>query len=115
MTFTNDSGQEPSPAAPADWGTPTPAQIAAMPRLKMVNPLVARVGREGIDIERCQAPTKWDGHMRLRCDRPATCVVVENAARQDGAIGGMALCAECYTIIRDSHGPAYAKMTPLTP
>jgi hypothetical protein len=142
--FTNASGQEPSPPAPDDYGMPTPGQIEAMKRARdwvKAHPevvaaraassqgmlrgrssgprfhprIVARVGRDGIDIARCQAPLRGRaGKPTIRCERAATGVIVENKARPDGSIGGMALCDLCYGAVLATQGPDYAKHTPLT-
>lgn len=124
-SFTNIHGQEPSPAAPPEFGKPTTAQLELAKnakdgmRTRLLPPVTARAGREGIDTTQCQAPTKVIGigprSVRSRCDRPATCVIVENNARPDGAIGGMALCDLCYKAISMSQPAYYAKMTPLSP
>lgn len=137
VIFTNIHGQEPSPALPPHVPQPRRTVTFVDPQTKKTKtravkthqPIVQRVGREGIDLTACQAPTSLapDRHSRMRCftwvDRaagtmkptPATCVIVENKPRPNGAIGGMALCDRCYKMVLATQGPNYAKATPLTP
>jgi hypothetical protein len=42
------------------------------------------------------------------------CVAVENTPRDDGAIGGLALCDSCSKQMVTMQGAAYAKITPIT-
>jgi hypothetical protein len=122
--YKNVHGHEPSPPASPEYGHPTAAELAADAafsrktgrKVQRHQPIVARVGREGIDETQCQAPVKVIGphHERARCDRPATCVVVENQPRSDGVIAAMSLCTVCWDGMRLSR-PGYAHMTPITP
>lgn len=123
LIFTNVRGQEPSPAAPPEFGVPSAADRAADEArrakgervFKRALPIVARFGREELDLERCQAPCKPVHPVgRARCDRPAAVVAVENNPRPDGAIAAMALCDLCAGTVLATQGADYAKMTPLT-
>ena len=121
--YTNIHGQEASPPAPADFGKPSASQLvfhaqlrAQGKQVRFMHPNIVRAGREGISsTAQCQAPVNR-GRKNLvvsHCTRPATCVIVENKPRPDGAIGGMALCDLCYKHVLQSQGPNYAKMTTL--
>lgn len=114
-TYVNDHGQEPSPAAPPEFGTPSPDLPPSFRGSRETNMVVVRTGREGIDDVRCQAPTKavpmGSQSVMTRCDRPATCVVVENKPRPDGTIGGMGLCDQCYYVMTINRPLDYAKKT----
>lgn len=126
LIFTNVHGQEPSPALPPAVVEPPRTvtfkdsrtgleRTVTVPRHPSI---IERVGREGIDMDQCQAPTNSEGignaRIQTRCiNKPATNVIVENDPRPDGSIGGMALCDLCCKRVLATHGADYAKVTPL--
>lgn len=125
--FTNIHGHGPStPLAPDTGPREPPRMLTFIDRrtgrektvtVKRHQPIVERFGREAVDVKQCQAPSGRAGltPVRVRCARPATCVAVENNPRHDGSIAAMALCDLCWKSVLASHGPDYAKVTPLTP
>lgn len=126
LIFTNVHGQEPSPALPPSVAEPPQTITFVDPHTghertvqKPRHPLIVeRVGRDGIDLEQCQSPSGSQGvggaRIQTRCtNKPATSVIVENDPRPDGSIGGMALCDLCCKRVLATHGPDYAKVTPL--
>jgi hypothetical protein len=111
-TFTNIHGQEPTPPIEA-----YPPMEFASPRHEKAgfNRYLEQAGLLGLDLEKCQAPTrKVRGYSgMLSCDKPAVVVAVENNPRPEGHIGAYALCADCRDMLLRMHGQDYAKMTPL--
>lgn len=125
-TYTNDKGQTQSPVMM--FGTTT--KIVFKNRESTVPmPYTHISGHVPIDMTRCQAPSKWIDNAtslqhpaltRLRCDRPATTVMVENQPRvgrpeypAEGFIAAHSCCDECREYIIKHHSPDYAKFTPI--
>lgn len=112
--FTNAEGKEPSPP---EHPYPPEAYASEQHQKAGFNRYIEQAGLLGIDLEHCQAPTRYVRGFKglLACGEKPICVMVENKSRpqHDDKIAAMALCARCRDIMLRSHGPDYAKLTPL--
>lgn len=116
--YTNDKGKTQS----APVAVPPTMQIQVKhTKSEVPTPYMAMAGLGPIDTAICQAPSKWIENARsqqhpalkrMRCDRPATTVMVENEPRSDpeGFIAAYSCCDQCRERILATH-PNFAKFT----
>lgn len=126
-TYVNAKGQSQSPHKTF---APTATFRVRQHKYTKPTPYVLTWGYGPIDTTQCQCPAKFKEHTTfhdtlfdlLRCDRPATTVAVENAPRAshileqlppEGHVVAYSCCDECREHILTSHGPDYAKFTPI--